>query len=592
MLRLCCCCPVRGVLLLVILASVGAAAADDPPSTAGPLLALLKRGTLPAERVPAVARMVCERGNVHDLAYIFEQASSDAWPPELRRDALRWLKEAAETRKLVPAGELTPLAALLADVSDPARLEAAIALAGTWRSPPAVQPLQALAENADVPAPLRLRARRALIAFGGDVARRTIDGMLVAGQPLEVRMQGVAGLVGLDPARAGGAAAALLRELPPDGDPAPIVDAFLNQRGGADVLAAALEREPPATDVALLALRHMYAVGRSDAALDAVLSRLAGVNAEAPRLSAAEVLELADLAVATGDAVRGEIVFRRGDLACLRCHAVNKGGGQIGPDLSPVGASSPVDYLVKSLYDPDAQKKEAYVTRIVLTAEGQQFTGIVETRTDEKVTLKLADGKLVEIPTADIEFESEGKSLMPEGLVKFMTRQEALDLVKFLSLLGRPETPYAIRQTQRMQRWRVLTGAAEHLLAAVPNDEQFGDDILRGGNWEPAYARVDGTLPLAELTARTRSQVLYVQGEFDVTAAGAVRLHLEPPAGFHVWINDDSLGDLAAPVVELPSGRHSVTLRIDAGEAEIESIRLQIERIPGSAAEFTVVDGA
>ena len=57
--------------------------------------------------------------------------------------------------------------------------------------------------------------------------------------------------------------------------------------------------------------------------------------------------------VADGDAARGEDVFRRADLSCLKCHAVSQAGGQIGPDLSALGSTSPVDYIINSIYDPD-----------------------------------------------------------------------------------------------------------------------------------------------------------------------------------------------------------------------------------------------
>ncbi|MCA9055703.1 MAG: c-type cytochrome, partial [Planctomycetaceae bacterium] len=374
-------------------------------------------------------------------------------------------------------------------------------------------------------------------------------------------------------------------------DPAHVMDAFLNIKGGADKLAEALRQQPPATDVALLALRHMYAVGRSDAALDSLLSELAGIKGEAPKLTEEQIKAKAEEAVAEGDAARGEAVFRRADLACMRCHAVSKGGGQVGPDLSAVGASSPVDYLVKSVYDPDAQKKEEYVTRILLTVEGQQLTGIIANRTDEQITLKTADGKLIEVPTADIDFEGVGKSLMPEGLVKFMTEQEVLDVVKFLSMLGKPGTPYEIRQTQRMQRWRMLMAAPQKLIDDIPDEELLGDLVLRSPNWQPAYSRVNGELPLDELTARTGQSVVYVQGEVDVTAGGVVRPRLNSVVGISLWVDDLRISLDSEPTLDLAKGRHTVTLRIDTAEREAQTISLELDRVSGTSAQFTVVDG-
>ena len=565
--------------------------AADPPSAVGPLLGLLQRGTLPPERLPAVAKMVCERGNEHDLAFIFEQVTGDNWPIELRADALAWLREAVATRKVQPAGDLSGLGDLI-DESDSDELRfAAVRLAELLTSDAIVTALQSLTEDATASRELRNAALDALIAYGGDVAQHTIDGLLAKDQPAATRVRGVTALTRIDVSRAAGEAAGLLKQATAEDDPAPLVDAFLNVRGGADKLAAALKENPPKADVALLALRHMYAVGRSDPSLDSLLSDLAGIKGEAPQLTAEEIKAKAELAVKQGDAAKGEEVFRRADLACLRCHAVSKAGGQIGPDLSALGASSPGDYIVKSLYDPDAQKKEEYVTRILLTVEGQQLTGIVAKRTDDKVTLKTADGKLVEVPTADIDFEADGKSLMPEGLVKFMTEQEVLDLVKFLSMLGKPGTPYEVRSTQRVQRWRVLKDPPQQIVDYVPDEELVGDMVLRARTWEPAYAKVNGELPLPELTKKSGRDVVYIQGEVDVTAAGLVEVQLNSTDGLNLWLNDNAVSLDSVPTIDLPTGRHSLTLRVDAPARAVESVVLELHRVTGSKAQFTVVDG-
>jgi putative heme-binding domain-containing protein len=579
-------------ILAIALGTGQQALAADPPSAAGPLLSLLKKDTTPPARIPGIAKMVCERGNEHDLAFVFSQVVGESWPVELRREAIGWLREAAATRKVVPAGDLSGLANVIEAAGDSQLRTYAAQLAGILKVSAAVTPLQAIAHDTKASEDLRAAATNALIAYGGDVAKRTVDGLLAETQPLPNRIRGVAALVSVDPERAGPAAAKVLQAATPQDDPAPLVDAFLNSKGGADRLAAAVKAAPPSTDVALLALRHMYAVGRSDPALDSVLSELAGIRGEVPKLTEAEIKAKAEQAVAQGDAARGEAVFRRADLACLRCHAVSKAGGQIGPDLSSVGVSSPVDYLVKSVFDPDAQKKEEFVTRILLTIEGQQLTGIIARRTEDKITLKTADGKLVDVAAADIDFEGEGKSLMPEGLVKFMTEQEVLDVVKFLSMLGKPQTPYEIRQTQRLQRWRVLKNAPAPVLERVPDEEILGDLVLAAKTWESAYARVNGDLPLNELVARSGQPVVYVQGELNVTAAGAAQLRLDDPSGVNVWLDDTDVTLDGDPQVELTPGLHTVTLRIDTKQRPSATVRLEILRPSGTKAQFTVVDGA
>src|SRR5204862_353314 len=109
-------------------------------------------------------------------------------------------------------------------------------------------------------------------------------------------------------------------------------------------------------------LRAMYLAGRNDAALGNVVSKFAGIDAAPRAPTNAEVRRLIAEATARGDAARGEQVFRRADLGCMKCHAINKAGGHIGPDLGPLGESSPMDYIVISILDPSASIKEEYLT--------------------------------------------------------------------------------------------------------------------------------------------------------------------------------------------------------------------------------------
>ena len=172
-----------------------------------------------------------------------------------------------------------------------------------------------------------------------------------------------------------------------------------------------------------------------------------------PPPTPAEVAKLVAEVNSHGNAARGELIFRRGDLSCVKCHSISRAGGQVGPDLSAVGSISPVDYVVNSILNPNLAIKEAYVTRIVVTTSGETFTGIQVDRDSVRLVLRDAAGKLVTIPTADIDEEAEGKSLMPQGITKFLTHDELLDLVKFVSELGRPG-PYEIPKVPAIHRWR------------------------------------------------------------------------------------------------------------------------------------------
>ena len=83
---------------------------------------------------------------------------------------------------------------------------------------------------------------------------------------------------------------------------------------------------------------------------------------------------------------------------------------------------------------PDAVRDEVLACKVL--------TGIVLERDDVRVNIRDVNGQTITVPTADIDEEAEGRSLMPQGLTVFLTRAELVDLAKFVSELGKPG-PYA-----------------------------------------------------------------------------------------------------------------------------------------------------
>src|SRR5262249_21951165 len=235
--------------------------------------------------------------------------------------------------------------------------------------------------------------------------------------------------------------------------PAVLVNAFLIRKDGPEKLAAALGKEKVSADAAKRVLRALFLAGRNDPPLVNVVSKLAGLGVAPRPPSPDEVRRLVAEVAAKGDAARGERVFRRADLGCVKCHSLNKAGGNIGPDLGPVGGSSPLDYIVTSILDPNLSIKEEYLTKVITTGAGLTVTGVVAGRTRDEVKLKDATGKLIRIPTADIEKEANGKSLMPEGVTAPLTRGELLDLIRFVAELGKPG-PFAPRPAGTVARWK------------------------------------------------------------------------------------------------------------------------------------------
>ncbi len=573
--------------------SLSVVRADDPPSAVGPVMKLFQSGRLPAERQGTVVEMICNRGNEHDLKVIFEKVvQPEGFNAALRLKAMSWLGDAAATRKVKPAGDLKALDQLVS-AKDSALQLAAIRLAAAWKVTSIAKSLQALATDEKSSAELQRAAIEGLVAIGDASSKETLLKLSGAGRPVGVRLIATAGLVGIDLAAAAAQGAVVLKDATAQDDPAEMLDAFFNRKEGSDRLAAEIKQHKPSVDVAKMSLRYMYSVGRSDPALSSVLSAAAGIAADAPPPTQQEVAELVNEVIAKGNAARGEKIFRRPDVSCMRCHSVSRAGGQVGPDLSAVGGSSPVDYVVNSILNPNLAVKEQYVTKVFALESGNVLTGVVIDRDDTRVRIRDVQGKMIVIPTADIEEEAEGKSLMPQGLTKFMTRGEVLDLAKFISELGKPGD-YGIRKTPSIQRWRVLKKPAKELTAEVPHLEHIRQFVLgsQPDEWSSAYGKVAGVLPLEELRPGKNPTVLILQGEVQVNEAGKLAFKISSTESFQAWIDAEAFESKTDLEATLEPGRHTITLRVEVSDRESPELKVEPTKPEGSTVQFEVVGGA
>jgi putative heme-binding domain-containing protein len=591
---------IRTLVLIAACASLEARARGDdvPPVPDSPLVKLLKSGRVPEARQGTILEMIGKRGTAADLEFLYQRAlSADGFPPAIRVKAFTALAEAASTRDLRPSRDIDKLIPLLRATftgHDPALEKGAIRLAGLWKLEAAGETLRTIAQSPTAEDEIRTLALEALAGIGGRVGLSRIEALAGPDQPVIIRLPAVAALVKLDVKAAAACAVELLPQAAAQGrDLIPLLAAFLDRQGGGDILAASLARHSVPADSARLALRSVFALGHADTALVNALSRAAGLATETKPLTPAELNAMVAEVAAKGDPARGELIFRRPDLNCTSCHSVNKAGGDVGPDLSSIGQTSPSDYIINSILVPDQSIKEQFHTLVVLTSDGQVFQGIVTDKDDQRIVLKDATGAPRVVPVASIEDQKPGGSLMPKGLVNLMTRPEFVDLVRFLSDLGKPG-PYAIRATPAIQRWRVLKTVPDALCGAVPDRSVFRDQVLQAGpdRWTSAYAKVNGSLPLNELTGSTGGKPLYLQGELNVTTGGPIRIQLDAADGARLWVDDQLAGaDSKEFTTALAAGRHAITLRIDPRVRSVGEIKVEINKPTGSEAEFTVVGG-
>jgi putative heme-binding domain-containing protein len=570
----------------------GVAEEESRPSAVGPVLRLYQSGRLPPERQPAVVEMICSRGNQYDLRVVYDQLlSPDGMEPELRRKTLGWLNDAAVNRRVKPDGDLSGMTRLL-ESPDAAERSAAVRLAANWQVAEVAPILAAIAQEAESSAELQRIAIQGLVALQGADAEPTLVKLAESSESESVRLQAVSALTGVNLPVAAKWATAVFAEVSTQHDLGPVLNAFFERREGADLLAEAIQTNPPDADTAKRVIRHMLAVGRSDANLTAVLSEAAGVSPDPMIPTPEEVAVLSQEAMERGDPHRGEKVFRRDDLNCFRCHALHGAGGQVGPDLSPLGGSSPMDYIVNSILNPDIAVKEQYATRVFETVDGRVLTGVVVDRDDARVRIRDAQGDLLIIPADDVDYEAEGRSMMPEGLTKFLTRQETLDLIRFVSELGKPG-PYGPRSAPILQRWQMLNEPPAELIDDVPHLEhlrQYVFDTLPE-QWKPVYAMFSGVVPLDELREADKPKVVILRGEIQVHESGLLGVEVTTSESCQVWLGGQSI--MVGERVEIPieHGRHFVTARVEISDRQDPGVKVEFYRPDGSPVQFEVVAG-
>jgi putative heme-binding domain-containing protein len=443
------------------------------------------------------------------------EALGEVMSHELTPSVLAALGRAARERKVRPSKGMDRLV-----VSSPE----AVRLAGAWKREDLRPALCRLVEDPAIAAPLRRAAVDSLAELGGDSAeffRRQV----AAGNAAVV-----GGLAVLDLAAAAAAAAEFWRS-----DAARAEDLFapfLQRKGGPEALAGALKGRAVPRDHARLGLRYLYSVGRNVPALEALFKPAAELE-RAP--TGEEVKALVDEVRSKGDPARGEQVFRRREMSCLKCHSIGGAGGQVGPDLAGVGSSFPADYLIESILTPGKMIKEGYSALVVATKQGDVVSGVRVREDKKELVLRDPSQGDVTIPISSIEARRDAGSIMPTGLADLLTRAEFVDLVRFLSELGRPG-PYSVPDVRVVRRWRVAG--------------------------EPAYSEVSGELPL------TASEASF---EVEVTTAGRARMRV----------------GREAREVDLAPGLRSFTLRGRPGDR----LRCEFEEMPGSPARFRLVGG-
>jgi putative heme-binding domain-containing protein len=342
-------------------------------------------------------------------------------------------------------------------------------------------------------------------------------------------------------------------------------------KGAADQAAALLKVESPKSTapapadskpisgmIASAGLRAARELGKKGENVAANLARLAGVDPTAAK-PAENYQSIAEFVKRDGDPSRGEEIYRRAQLGCVTCHAIGGAGGKVGPELTSMGASAPMDYIIESIIDPTAKVKEGFHAVLLTLKDGTVASGIQSRETPEEIFLRDVIGQESAIPKAKLASRETVGSIMPASLVDSLQSREKLDLYAVLGQLGKPGVYDASKGT--VARFWALS--AQQPDASKP-------DALKTAT--PSYTLVDGRLTRELL----QSAVELLPGHGDQVFATA-RLHVASDAKTRIdltgvtkaWLDGKPLAVASEPglTAEMNAGEHLLTVELDMKNA-------------------------
>ncbi|MBA2115557.1 DUF7133 domain-containing protein [Bremerella alba] len=140
--------------------------------------------------------------------------------------------------------------------------------------------------------------------------------------------------------------------------------------------------------------------------------------------------------------VVGQVYFNR--LGCAQCHQINDKGGNFGPDLTRLGTDkATAAHILESIADPAKKIDDKYQMQTILTIDGKVISGMaIADRPDRLVLITDPEqpDKPVTIMKEDIEERSNTAStIMPGGMLNWLTEEEIYDLAAFVLAGGKEE---------------------------------------------------------------------------------------------------------------------------------------------------------
>ncbi|MES2789578.1 MAG: PVC-type heme-binding CxxCH protein [Planctomycetota bacterium] len=138
--------------------------------------------------------------------------------------------------------------------------------------------------------------------------------------------------------------------------------------------------------------------------------------------------ELSQEVLAKADLSAGRLVYQK---TCANCHILYGAGRKVGPDLTGSNRKN-IDYLLENVVDPSAVVGADFRVLLVTMEDGRVLSGVVSEQNERTITLQLAQAP-VTIDRKEIEESKQTtSSLMPDGQLQTLTKDQIRDLMAYL----------------------------------------------------------------------------------------------------------------------------------------------------------------
>ena len=530
-----------------------------PKQTAPILSALVARTTL--DGTGPWTGLIQNAGGPNELQALYDGATSNQFSPADTAAALDAVREAARIRGVVPPDRTDALLPFLSAQNNLVK-NAAIRLAGIRKMKSAVPELITLAITSDTPDSTLRHTFDALRDIGGSATTKALLGIAKDSSAAEsIRNRAAIVFASHDTNTHASLIIDQLQQASSESVATDFWRTLLGIRGVGDILAEKLPNQPIPKAIARAGLRPARE-GNQNAALVTVLMKQAGVSLSAEKLTGAQMIALAAEAEANGDAAHGEMIYRQTALACIACHAIGGAGGKVGPDLTSIGASAPTDYLIEALLYPGDKVKEGYHATLITTKDEQVVSGVVIMENDQELVVRNTANIEVSVAKSNVASRTNIGSLMPPDLIDTLVPQERLDLIKFLSLLGKPGR-YDASRSNVARQWQVyLTWSRNRHLGV----ERVAEGDLTLPDWHTTYSLVDGTLPPVDFQEAfprsNNADHLFFAVQFDAPQGGEISFTLETELD-RGWLNGALVEIGKTFTLNAKTGANTLVLRTD-----------------------------